>query len=349
MGRPDHYTLDWSWWVRSGERIALGLDLRRLFSGRDTTLGSGMRRGLERCTGFLEEGDGLVRAMRRSGLALADEAWCLLQAGERTGRLGEAMCEVGEHIKQAQNRRKEVVGQLWYPGFVSLTGIVVMAIILFWVVPQLRDISNSMGADGEFPWLTENIGRLYGGMMVLFVGVLSVSLTGWHVIKRLARRSLKWARVLELLAGWIPVAGQLRGLAREARILRQIGTLLRGGITFPSALEMAASNSPDQFETYQLTEFRKRQLMGISFEEGLAACSLFNQENHPLLVTGQETGRFDTFALRIADDADRELSWRLKQLVRAIEPATVISLAALVAGLVMAYMLPTIHMLEQLA
>jgi type II secretory pathway component PulF len=89
--------------------------------------------------------------------------------------------------------------------------------------------------------------------------------------------------------------------------------------------------------------------MGIAFEDGLSSCRLFAISNHPMLVTGQETGRLDIFSLRIAGDADREVSWRLKQALRIVEPLTIVTLAALVAGLILAYMLPTIGMLEQLA
>ena len=349
MRREKPYTPHWSWWLRSGERIEVGLDIRRLLAGHTSRDAGCVQQGLKLCLGYLDHGEGLVDAMKHSGMVLPVEAWCLLQAGERTGRLGETMREVGEFLKQAESRRRDLISQLWYPAFVVATGLIVMAIILLWVVPRMREISLSMGQHGRIPWLTENIGMLYGCLFTGFLTLILVIAVTTRLLRFMASRSLNWAQLQESVAGRIPLCGCLRRHAREARILRQLGTLMQGGITFPDALQMAAASSPDRFENFQLNEFRKRQLMGISFEEGLDAFKLFDPVNHPLLVTGQETGRLDSIAIRIAADVDREVSLQIKQLTRIIEPLAVITLAGLVAGLILAYILPTISMLEQLA
>ena len=349
MVKQERYVPSWWWWRQSGERLKIGLDLRRLMAGNSQREPARVQRGLARCLFSVEAGDGIVDAMKHSGMDLPVEAWCLLQAGERTGRLGESICDVGELLKRSARIKKEIIGQAWYPGFVVLVGSMVMAIMLLWVVPQMSEISSSMGGGGKVPWITQNIGKLYGSIFAGAAALLLVASITWNLLRKTAARSLKWARLHEDLCCSIPLYSRLRRLAREARILRQVGTLLRGGITFPDALKMAADNSPDAYEAYQLIEFRKRQLMGISFEQGLNHFPLIERGNHALLVTGQETGRLDDISLSIAGDVELELSLLLKQLLKLIEPVTIITLAGLVAGLILAFMLPTVSMLEQLA
>ena len=112
---------------------------------------------------------------------------------------------------------------------------------------------------------------------------------------------------------------------------------------------MVASRSPDLYENQHLLEFRKRLLMGISFEDSVRAFPLFRKCNNPLLISGQESGQLEVYLHRLALDLDREISWKLKQYLGVLEPAAIFCLAILIAGLVMAYLLPTIRMMEQLA
>ena len=62
--------------------------------------------------------------------------------------------------------RRAFLGQLWYPVMVGTVGFGVMLVILFWVVPQMREMSESMGLGERLPWLTEHIGPLYTGLFL---------------------------------------------------------------------------------------------------------------------------------------------------------------------------------------
>ena len=173
------YCPHWSWWARSGERLSLGLDLRRVLDGESAGVAKQIQVGLDTCLDGIEKGYGVVDSMRRSGMKLPGEAWCLLESGEHTGRLGEAMKSVGSFIKESEHRKREFIGQMWYPVVVMLTGFLVMGIILLWVVPQMRTISVSMGQDGEMPWLTEHIGTIYGGLFLGMTGMSLLIACGW--------------------------------------------------------------------------------------------------------------------------------------------------------------------------
>jgi len=338
-----------SWWIRSGERLCLGLDIRLVLDGEGAGIPERAAIGLFVTREWIQEGFGLVDSLRRAGLVIPEEAWCLLESGERTGRLGEAMGEVGNFIRQSESARREFISQIWYPVIVLLTGFLVMGLILFWVVPQMQEISRSMGQEGELPWLTEHIGVLYGSIFTSIIALAILGILAWSISGYLGKTSLKWATFREKAAALIPFWGSFRKSRREARILRQVGTLLHGGVTLPSALEVAARHSKDRFEEAALEDFRKRLLMGASFEDSLRVLPLVRKWNQPILVTGQESGRLDYYLLQAATDLDKEVSWQLKQLMRAMEPSIILVLAVFIAGLVLAYILPTIRMMEQLA
>ena len=287
--------------------------------------------------------------MREAGLRLPAEAWSVFESGEYTGRLGEAMVDIGEFLRERQRRRSELMGQLWYPGLVLLTGFLVMSLILFWVVPQMRGVSQSMGQGQDLPWLTENIGRLYGsifGLLIVFILGLSGLVTAFRY---LARRSSRSADSCERLYRCLPGLGWLRRNGREARITRQVGTLLRGGVTLPRALDLAAGLAPDLWEQRQLLEFRTRLLMGAGFNDALGEFQIVHAESRLLLMAGQESGQLDHYMERIAHDLDERISRTMGEWIRFLEPAMLLFLSIAVGGLILAYLLPMVRMLERLA
>jgi type II secretory pathway component PulF len=340
------FSPDWGWWVRAGERMSLGLDVLAILrsGGR---LSKAVRGGLERVVTGLRQGQALVEAMREAGMVLPMEAWCLLESGERTGRLGEAMSEVGSLLQNRETRRRELMGQLWYPALVGVTAFAVMGLILLWVIPQLREVGMTMGLGEQLPWLTEHIGLLYGGVfagglgLVLTTGLLLIALN------RMGRCREPWGRLEESILGAVPLLGRVRHQTREGRLLKQLGTLLRGGLTLPQALELAAAARSNLWEQEEIRNLRRRLLTGAGFEAAIGDCRLIDSGNAELLQVGQESGQLDTWMDRIADTQAKAVERELARLTRLLEPLFLFFLSGAVAGLILAYLLPMVRMLEQ--
>ena len=310
---------------------------------------AGVTLGMEQVMEGLQSGLGLTEAMREAGLSLPPEAWSLLEAGEATGRLGETMIETGHFLRQQGKRRHDFLGQLWYPALVTSTGLVVMGIILFWVVPQMRDISQSMGMGEELPWLTENIGLLYSvafAAMTLSLSLLGLLALLWSTLRKKTGRV---ALIGEIVLNWTPLYGTFRRMRRQARLSRQLGILVKGAVTLPRALSMAAKASPDFWERSKLEEFRTRLVMGAGFDEALEACPLFEADSHALLKAGQESGRLDHYLIQDADDLESRSARALSLVIRFLEPVMLLVLSVAIGGLILAYLLPMVGMLERLA
>ena len=87
----------------------------------------------------------------------------------------------------------------------------------------------------------------------------------------------------------------------------------------------------------------------IIFGEALAEFQIVNEESRILLMVGQESGRLDQYLERIAHDLEGSVALRLEQGIRFLEPAMLLFLSVAVGGLILAYLLPMIGMLERLA
>ena len=110
---------------------------------------------------------------------------------------------------------------------------------------------------------------------------------------------------------------------------------------------MAAGGCVNLWEKHQLLLFRERLLRGTGLAVAAASCALLSADNEPLLEAGQESGNLETYMVRIADDLQVQASWKSQQLTRVLEPVFLLGLSAAIAGLILAYLLPMVRMLEQ--
>lgn len=334
----------WRWWQETGERIDLGMDLLGVFRGANADQLAG------RFSVFreLEAGVPLVNALRQSGWQLSAENWCRLDTAERTGRMGEGFRQVGECLRRSEERRREKIGQLVYPLMVTVVGAFVMMLLILWVLPEMRQVVMAMSGREELPWITRNLGALYG--ILALTGVASIALlalceaaAGW-----LAQRYPRAASWRNSVHGTLPLVGTLIALQREALILQQLAAYGIAGVTLPEALNRMAGGYPDKWVSGQLLNFRENLLRGIPFSMALSQCELLDRSNQSLLESGQLGGRFAETAQRLAVLQEQRLHWLLTQLVRWYEPLFLTVLTLAVGGLLLAYLLPMIQLFERL-
>lgn len=334
----------WRWWVQTGQRLNMGLDVMRVFAvptGRCV-----FSRGLERIRQGLGRGSTVREAFAGSGWQLPTAYWSLLEAGERTGTLGDSMMRIGRLMAERADARKELLGQLWYPAMVSLVAVGVMLLLVLWVIPQLREVLAGLQPGQPLPWVTRHIGSLYGfglGVIIAICFLGSLVHTLWVAA---GRRWLAAARSHEVFVRGLPWVGGLRARLREARVAQQLATYCTAGVTLPDALSTLGCGTPDLWERHQLMQLRQALLLGEGFGPAFSHCEVFQQENSELLSAGQEAGQLEHYLAEIALQLEQDCRWRLRQWVRCYEPALLFLLAGGVGGLLLAYLLPMVRIFE---
>lgn len=332
---------DWRWWIRASGRMGAGVRFAELFREEVNTEAAVLA--------ALERGLPAAEALQEAGWPLAPELSLRLANGERTGTLAEAMDAVGRDLQRREEVMRRLRTQLSYPLLLLLVGTGVLLLLVGVVIPRLQEVLRSLLPGGELPYWSEHIGRLYGTgllaglLVIIFVWIVHGAAT------RIARRSAGIARARERCLRRLPLFGALRFWSREARLLRQLAVLLRGGVPLPEALSLCEAGFPGQWERLALREWRRRLLMGEGFAPSLHRFPLIAAENKELLCAGQESGRLEEFMESAADDAERQGRWRTESLLRQLEPVFLAFLTAALGGLFLAFLLPMIRLFESTA
>jgi general secretion pathway protein F len=256
-----------------------------------------------------------------------------VRASERTGDLGEALMRFVAYQSQLDSVRKKLVSASIYPLVLLATGGLVMAFLLFYVVPKFSRVYEDVR--GNLPFLSQLLlqwGKLLeahggevlmGGALAIVGGVYGITrpaVKGW-VVDRL------WS---------IPSLGNRLCVYELARFYRTLGMLLRGGIPIVQALGMVSGLLPPRLRG-QLSLATGDIREGKSISHAMECHELTTPVALRMLRVGERSGQMGEMMERIAAFYDEEIARWVEWLSRLIEPV-LMAVIGLVIGTIVVLM-----------
>jgi len=266
----------------------------------------------------------------------------MVAVGEKSGRLQESLKIIAKSLQKDHQLRSRIRGAMVYPSVivVALLGIGVM--MLVFVVPQLETVFSEMGF--ELPITTK---LLLGGSKFLLdywifflAGLVFLIFAFWKTA-----HSPFGKRFLSGLFLKTPIIKPLVQKINTARIVRTLGSLLKGGVSLTEALRISADTISNVKYSNSLLETAK------AVEKGLPIHQTF--EKYPLLypplvsqmiAVGEETGTLADILLQLAVFYENEVSAATKNMSSIIEPVIMIVVGLAVGFFALAIIQPMYSM-----
>jgi type IV pilus assembly protein PilC len=285
----------------------------------------------------------------RAGTALSDafEAQGLfspvytasLMAGEKSGSLEQVLRRFVEHTKVLLSARNQVVSALIYPVILLILSAVVVALIVFQVVPEFAAFYEQFGEGAELPMstrvvvaLSTNIVSSAGVLAVVALGLL-VALVFW--LRRPGQRRRLHAGLLR-----IPYFGPLARHFATAQTSRTLATLLYGGIPLVNALEIAARASGNEAVGAHLEAVAHEVREGRSLSAALSERDLFPHVAVEMVEVGESTGALADMLTSVADFYDEDTQTSLTRFSNLLQPILLIVMGIVIAGLLLSLYMP---------
>ncbi|MEN9557946.1 MAG: hypothetical protein RL141_315 [Candidatus Parcubacteria bacterium] len=261
----------------------------------------------------------------------------MVRSSELSGQLEQVLDYLAEQQEKDYDLTSKIRGALIYPAFILVSLGVVGFIMMAFVVPKLTQILQE--ANVALPISTRILIAVSGFMgaywwiVLIFLAILAVV---FRVVVGTPEGRLAFDQVLLR----IPL---FRGLFQRiyvVRFCRSLATLLRGGVDQVSALEIVAGVVGNAvwkrmvFETIQ--EVNEGNSITTAFQRSRSVPPMMNQ----MLAVGEETGKLQEIATRIADFFNREVDTLTANLVTLIEPIIILLLGLGVGVMVSAILLP---------
>jgi len=260
-----------------------------------------------------------------------------LLAGERSGSLDAVLRRYVEYTKVIATVKRRIVAALVYPAILITLALVLVSIIVLKVVPAFSDFYASFGAD--LPLITRIIVRVSAIVrndFLLILLTLIVAVAGGLTWVRQTGQKARFDRwVLR-----VPMLGQVARKFSTSQMARTLATLLGGGLPLVNALDIAAKSVGNQYMAGQLEVVSHRVREGESFAAALEERGSFPEVAVKMAEVGESTGALQDMLNTVADFYDEDISAAMERFLTLVEPALLVMMGAVIAGLLLALYMP---------
>jgi general secretion pathway protein F len=256
-----------------------------------------------------------------------------VKAAERTGSLKEALGRYIAYQEELDKVKKKVVSASIYPAVLLAVGALVLAFLMFYVVPRFARVYEDMSTTLPFfSRLLLAFGNFVGQHAAL-LGLTLLSLLG----------TAAWALMRPAFRAWlnrrlwqIPAVGSRMKVYQLARLYRTTGMLLRAGIPALRALEMTQDLLASHLKM-NLSEARRLIHEGQPMSAALGAAGLATPVAARMMLVGERSGDMGRMLGEIARFHDEEVARAVDWFTKAFEPVLMAVLGGAI-GLVVVLM-----------
>ncbi len=318
--------------------LSAGVDFSNAFALLiDAEERGAVRTLLEELYARVAEGSTLQRAMIECG-AFPPLDCGVVDIGEQTGRLPEALEFLADYYRKRAAQRRMVSSALTYPTVVLCTAAAVTAFMLTVVVPMFEQVYARMG--GELPALTRFVTALAARFPTYAAIVAAAAIIAAVAYRRLRNddraRGAAGAILLKL-----PAAGDMIRKNNQARICKLLDLLCSSGVPLLTGVEMIAEAV--EFYPYRrsLTLMARMLEQGVSFSDAMTKFpDLYGRRLAALVRVGEQTNRLREMLRRQGEALTDELEHAIRRTGAVAEPALILLVGILVAVILISMYLP---------
>ncbi len=324
------FTRDLALLLKAGARLD---DALELLAG-DADVGR-LRPVVAKLRAALLSGESLAEAVGAHPALFPSMYVVLVRVGEISGTLDQVLELLAQERLRAERMRRKVTDAMQYPLFVLIAAVCVMIFFLMFVLPQfssvLQDFGNKSNSALSFFIHLSEFMRANATALLFAIGCLIAST--WLVLRRPGTRSA----IMGVAARVPGVAGVIR-FYRTSLFCRNLSVLLGSGVSLTATLRiivdiMAVTGN---VETWTLAADRVRH--GGKLSEALSASNSLPPMALRMLRLGEETGQLPVLAGRVAEFYEEKLQRSLDRMVAIIGPLAIITISAVVGGLIVSVM-----------
>jgi type IV pilus assembly protein PilC len=294
----------------------------------------------------VEGGASLADAMRKHPKAFDDLFTNMIAAGEAGGILDTILKRLATYIEKAVKLKAQVKGAMVYPVAVLCIAFLVIAVILWKVIPTFA--SMFAGLNAELPLPT----RIVIAASNWFARLLPFMVIGIILAVVLFRRyyaTYGGRRVVDRLLLKLPILGIILQKIAVSRFSRTLSTLISSGVPILDGLEITARTSGNAIIEDAIMQVRKGVEGGLTIAQPLRESGVFPPMVVQMIGVGEQTGALDAMLSKIADFYEEEVDQAVANLLTLMEPVMILFLGITVGGIVISMYLPLFDLISKLS
>jgi type IV pilus assembly protein PilC len=286
----------------------------------------------------IADGKSLSGAFRAHEAQVGTLTCALVEAGEASGRLDEALAKLADITEARVRLKRKIISAIMYPALVLILALGITLVMLLTVVPTFAGIYKQLG-NAKLPAPTQfllNLSAFLQNSWLIWVPGLIGAVVGVIAYQR----SASGARRLDQLSLKVPIFGKLISQTVIARVSAVMASLLSAGVSLLDVLDLSASVAGNTVYQDALLAARDKIREGRPLSRALADQMLFPDVFVQLCAIGEETGAVADLLGRYAKSTEEEVQTTVDGLSSLLEPILIVVLGGIVGGLVISLYLP---------
>jgi len=270
----------------------------------------------------------------------------MIAAGEAGGILDTILKRLATYIEKNVKLKAQVKGAMVYPVSVLSIAAIVIAVILWKVIPTFAAMFAGLGAELPLPTrfviaLSKWLVRL--GPFLIIGGILLV------VAFRRYYATHGGRRVVDKIILKAPIFGTLMQKIAVSRFCRTLGTLISSGVPILDGLEITARTAGNAIVEDAIMVVRKGVESGLTVAQPLKDTGVFPPMVVQMIGVGEQTGALDAMLSKVADFYEEEVDQAVANLLTMMEPIMILFLGISVGGIIIAMYLPLFDLISKLS
>jgi type II secretory pathway component PulF len=295
----------------------------------------------------LHNGSTLPEAMARQAGRLPRFYAGLVNAGVRSGRIGDVLATLTVYARTMADLRSLILGALFYPAVVMLLAFTLFGFVFYYLVPEYEAIFDSFKI--QLPLLTQIMINISHHPLPVFgvpLGAVAALVFARLFMSRTGKGWRAWTRFVYAM----PLMGTLLRSARLAAFTDLLGILVDYGTPLPDAFVMAGESSNDPLMAEASVRAREDLSQGQSLGEVLRRHNLVPEVVAWMAAMAERRGNLGETLHHVATMYRRQAEMRAALLRSVLPPFLIIVTAgALVALFVLGVALPMMSLLRGLS
>ena len=310
----------------------------------ETTRGSEYADLYESASKAVTETGSLYQALQR------DDRWPtylveMAGIGEQTGQLESVMNGLADYYAREERIRSSVIGAITYPLVLGVMLVLIIAIMLWKVMPVFQRVLNSMGAEltGSGNALM-SVGSTIGWVVLALVAAVVLAVLVCVILMRTSARD----GVLRLIRRLFPPVRRLSMKLASSRVASVLSMMLSSGFPTGEAFRLMPSILTDDEAAERVKGIRASLEGGAAFADAVSESRMFDPLHDRMIRMGVAAGREDQVMNTIAGLYEEQVEDDISRLVAIIEPSLIALLSIVIGAILLSVMLPMAGILSSM-
>lgn len=282
-------------------------------------------------------GESFSSSLKRYPYAFPPLFYNMVEAGEVSGSLPDAMNTVAEYLNASLKLTKKFKSALTYPiVIITMSSLLVMGLMI-WVVPVFGEMFSGFGAN--LPWLTQKLIDVSDFLKSNVLWIIIACAIGYIMGKKFFL-SPKGAEIIDISLRYVPLFGTLVRKTNIARFCRTYSVLLANGVPILKAIDICTNVANSFFLTKACEKIKKGIQAGQQLSSLMETIPYFPKIVCNMTKAGEQSGNVEKMIKNVAGLYENDVNNMVAAMTSLLEPFIICFLGVVIGLIVVAMFLP---------